>query len=72
MEIKKVFIVGAGTMGSGIAQVYAQSGMGVLLNDISQELIEKGLKNIAWSVGKFIGMLPIYRGKSNIMWGEAF
>jgi len=54
MSIKKVLIVGAGTMGSGIAQVCAQSGFSVLLNDISQELIEKAIKNISWSVGKFI------------------
>jgi len=54
MKIKKVFVVGAGTMGSGIAQVCAQSGFRVLLNDISQELIEKAVKNISWSVGKFI------------------
>ncbi len=54
MDIKKVFIVGSGLMGSGIAQVCAQSGMEVLLNDVTQEFIDKGLKNIAWSVGKFV------------------
>jgi 3-hydroxybutyryl-CoA dehydrogenase len=54
MTIKKVFIVGAGLMGSGIAQVCAQSGINVVLNDISQKAVEKGLKNIAWSVSKFI------------------
>ena len=37
MEIDKVLIVGAGLMGSGIAQVCAQSGIQVILNDISQE-----------------------------------
>jgi 3-hydroxybutyryl-CoA dehydrogenase len=54
MDIRNVFIVGAGTMGSGIAQVCAQSGLRVFLNDISQELIEKGMKNISWSVGKLV------------------
>ncbi|HUV59675.1 MAG TPA: 3-hydroxyacyl-CoA dehydrogenase family protein [Desulfatiglandales bacterium] len=54
MHTKKIFIVGAGLMGSGIAQVCAQSGINVVLNDISQEAVEKGLKNIAWSVSKFI------------------
>ena len=34
MEIDKVLIVGAGLMGSGIAQVCAQSGIQVILNDI--------------------------------------
>ena len=54
MGIEKVLIVGAGLMGSGIAQVCAQSGIQVILNDISQELIDKGMKNLAWSVDKFI------------------
>ena len=54
MGIDKVFIVGAGLMGSGIAQVCAQSGIQVILKDISNEAIEKGFKSIAWSVGKFI------------------
>lgn len=54
MEIKKIFIVGAGLMGSGIAQVCAQSEINVVLNDISKEAIDKGLKDIAWSVSKFI------------------
>jgi 3-hydroxybutyryl-CoA dehydrogenase len=67
MSIKKVFVVGAGTMGSGIAQVCAQSGMGVALNDISQELIEKGLKNISWSVGKFIEKGKLSESKEAIL-----
>ncbi|UCG65179.1 MAG: 3-hydroxyacyl-CoA dehydrogenase family protein [Deltaproteobacteria bacterium] len=54
MSIDRIFIVGAGLMGSGIAQVCAQSGIQVILNDISQEPIDKGMKNIAWSVDKFI------------------
>lgn len=54
MEIKKVFIVGAGLMGSGIAQVCAQSGINVVMNDNNQEAIDKGIKGIAWSVSKFI------------------
>lgn len=54
MNVEKVFILGAGTMGSGICQVCAQSGIQVVLNDISQELIDKGMKSIAWSVKKLI------------------
>jgi 3-hydroxybutyryl-CoA dehydrogenase len=67
MNIKKVFIVGAGTMGSGIAQVCAQSGIKVLLNDISQEIIDKGLKNISWSVGKFIEKGKLSENKEAIL-----
>jgi len=67
MAINKVFIVGAGLMGSGIAQVCAQSGINVILNDISQEAIEKGLKNIAWSVSKFIEKGKLTEDKATIL-----
>jgi len=53
MDINKVFVVGAGTMGNGIAQVCAQTGISVVMSDVSQDLLEKALKNIAWSVSKF-------------------
>ncbi|MFH1672092.1 MAG: 3-hydroxyacyl-CoA dehydrogenase family protein [Pseudomonadota bacterium] len=54
MEVKNVFIVGAGLMGSGIAQVCAQAGMQVNINDISMAAIKKCLENVAWSVNKLI------------------
>ncbi len=54
MDIGSVWIVGAGLMGGGIAQVCAQAGMKVFLTDISQEMIVNALKNITWSVAKFI------------------
>lgn len=54
MEIKEVFIVGSGLMGSGIAQVFAQAGFTVTLNDKSSSALEKAQKSIAWSVGKLI------------------
>ncbi len=46
MKIEKVAILGAGTMGSGIAHVVAQSGYQVIIRDISQEFLDKGLKTI--------------------------
>jgi 3-hydroxybutyryl-CoA dehydrogenase len=46
MEIKKLMVVGAGLMGSGIAQVAAQNGFEVFLNDTAPEFVEKGLKAI--------------------------
>ncbi|WP_067728468.1 3-hydroxybutyryl-CoA dehydrogenase [Oceanobacillus damuensis] len=46
MAIKKVMVVGAGQMGSGIAQVCAQSGFEVLLNDMNEEALQKGLHQI--------------------------
>ncbi len=46
MEVKKVGVIGAGLMGSGIAQVAAQAGYDVFLNDVETKFIEKGLKGI--------------------------
>lgn len=47
MDIKNVTIIGAGTMGNGIAHVFALSGFHVDLIDIKQEFIEKGLNTIS-------------------------
>ena len=41
-------------MGSGIAQVCAQAGIQVALHDVSKDALEKALKGIDWSVGKFV------------------
>ena len=54
MEIKKIFVAGAGLMGGGIAQVCAQAGYRVTMRDISDEILEKSLQAINWSVGKFV------------------
>jgi len=55
MEIKQVFIVGGGgIMGSGVAQVCAQSGYSVIMQDINTKAQAKALENIKWSVGKLV------------------
>lgn len=46
MDIKKIMVIGAGQMGSGIAQVAAQAGVKVILNDIKPEFVERGIKGI--------------------------
>ncbi|TFG15909.1 MAG: 3-hydroxyacyl-CoA dehydrogenase family protein [Promethearchaeota archaeon] len=46
MEIKKVVVVGAGTMGHSIAQVYAQSGYEVTLVDLNQEILTQAITKI--------------------------
>jgi 3-hydroxybutyryl-CoA dehydrogenase len=46
MEIQKVGVIGCGIMGSGIAQVCAQSGYQVLVSETCDELLAKGLKSI--------------------------
>ena len=47
MDIKTFGVVGAGQMGSGIAQVAAQSGLKVILNDIKAEFVERGMAGIS-------------------------
>jgi 3-hydroxybutyryl-CoA dehydrogenase len=46
MEVKKIAVLGAGLMGSGIAQVAAQAGFNVNLMDVAQQFVDKGLSTI--------------------------
>jgi len=46
MEVKTFGVVGAGQMGNGIAQVAAMSGLQVIMNDIKEEFVQRGLNNI--------------------------
>jgi 3-hydroxybutyryl-CoA dehydrogenase len=52
--IKSVGVIGAGTMGNGIAQVFAQSGFDVHLHDASAAAIDKARATIEKSLGKFV------------------
>jgi len=54
MNTQNVLIVGSGLMGAGIAQVCAQAGIKVFITDVSLEILNRALKNITWSVGKFV------------------
>lgn len=54
MEIKTIGIIGSGQMGGGIAQVAAQSGYNVILNDVSKELAEKGKKVVEKGYSKMV------------------
>lgn len=44
--VKKIMVIGAGQMGSGIAQVFAQAGYEVVLNDLNEEALQKAQANI--------------------------
>jgi len=51
---KKLAVIGAGLMGSGIAQVAAQAGYDVVLRDISDDALERARKTIAESYARFV------------------
>ena len=54
MAIQKVGVVGCGLMGSGIAQVAAQSGFATIVREVSPELVEKGLKAIEKNLSRLV------------------
>ncbi len=54
MQIRTVGVVGAGQMGAGIAQVFAQAGYEVWLNDIGQEHLDQAMEKIAWGYGRLV------------------
>ncbi|RAZ69489.1 3-hydroxybutyryl-CoA dehydrogenase [Planococcus maitriensis] len=52
MSIQNVMVIGAGQMGSGIAQVCAQAGFNVKLNDMKQEAYDRGIANITKNLSR--------------------
>ncbi|MCD6562191.1 MAG: 3-hydroxybutyryl-CoA dehydrogenase [Deltaproteobacteria bacterium] len=54
MEIKTIGVVGSGQMGSGIAQVASASGFSVIMNDIKDEFVERGLSAIKKSLDRIV------------------
>jgi 3-hydroxybutyryl-CoA dehydrogenase len=54
VEIKKLGVVGCGTMGSGIAQLCAQSGYQVVVSEINNELLNKGLASIGKALARSV------------------
>jgi 3-hydroxybutyryl-CoA dehydrogenase len=51
---KIIGVIGAGTMGNGIAQTAASAGFDVILNDVSSEYLERGMTNIGKSLDRFV------------------
>jgi enoyl-CoA hydratase/3-hydroxyacyl-CoA dehydrogenase len=60
-KIKKAAVVGSGAMGHGIAQLLAMAGCEVALVDVSDELLQKGIEKIKWSLDKFVEKRRIRR-----------
>ena len=64
MKVEKVMVIGAGQMGSGIAQVCAMAGYQVLLNDLKHEFIERGLGGIEKNLSRQVEKGRLHRKKS--------
>ncbi|MCF8034462.1 MAG: 3-hydroxybutyryl-CoA dehydrogenase [Desulfarculaceae bacterium] len=54
MEIKTIGVIGAGQMGGGIAQVAAMNNFAVIINDIKQEFVDRGLEVIEGSLARLV------------------
>ena len=50
----KIFVIGAGTMGAGIVQAFAQKGHEVIVRDIKQEFVDRGIAGIDKSLSRFV------------------
>ena len=68
MEIKTIGVVGAGQMGNGIAQVAAQYGLQVVMSDIAESFVQKGLTAISKNLDRMVekGKIPSQK-KDEIM-----
>ena len=52
--MEKIFVIGAGTMGAGIVQAFAQKGYEVIVRDIKDEFVERGINGINKSLSKLV------------------
>lgn len=67
MDIQKIGVIGAGTMGTGIAQVAATKGFQVLLHDVEEPLLQKSLARLDRSLSKLIEKGKIEGDKDAIL-----
>jgi len=69
-NIKTIGVVGAGTMGSGIAQVAAAAGFNVILRDVSDAALNRGFKIIERSLGKLTEKGKLSKDDANAILGR--
>ena len=63
-------VIGAGTMGNGIAQTAASNGFDVVMCDISADFVEKGLANVGKSLDRFVKKEKITEDDKNEILGR--
>jgi 3-hydroxybutyryl-CoA dehydrogenase len=67
MDIKKIGVIGAGTMGTGITQVAATAGFDVLLHDVEEDFLKRSLARLDKSLSKLIEKGKIEADKDTIL-----
>jgi 3-hydroxybutyryl-CoA dehydrogenase len=72
MEIKKIMVLGAGQMGGGIAQVCAQAGYQVVLRDINDQFVQRGLKVIEKNLLRGVEKGPYDSGRKRCRHGADY
>ena len=70
MEIKNIAVVGAGTMGNGIAHTFAQFGYSVTFIDIKQEFVDKGIATIGKNLDRMVKKGTITEEQKNSTLGN--
>ena len=65
--IKKIAVIGAGTMGHGIAEVAAMAGYEVWVYDIAEDILKNAMEKIKWSVGKLASKGTIREDVDTVM-----
>jgi 3-hydroxybutyryl-CoA dehydrogenase len=69
-EIKTVAVLGAGTMGNGIAHVFARSGYRVILRDVEQRFLDRGMETIGKNLDREIKKEKISEAEKGIVLGR--
>jgi 3-hydroxybutyryl-CoA dehydrogenase len=70
MEMKTIGVVGAGQMGNGIVQVASHSGFQVVMSDIADSFVQKGLSNISKNLGRMVEKGKISSEKKEEIFGR--
>lgn len=68
--MKKIGVIGAGTMGSGITQAFASNGFDVVMRDLKPEFLEKGLANIEKSLARLVKKEKMTEDEKNAIMGR--
>jgi 3-hydroxybutyryl-CoA dehydrogenase len=68
--MKKVMVIGAGQMGSGIAQVHAMAGIDVILHDLKQEFVERGMATIQKNLNRQVEKGRLEEGERDAILGR--